>query len=104
MRNNRTAGHSFERWCKQWWSKLGFKCTTSRYSSREKDDQKVDLCGTEPFNVQCKYTQNINFHTLLETMPKDANYNIVFHKKKNKGVVVAMRLEDFEELLKGFLK
>lgn len=99
MRNNRTAGHTFERWCMNWWKRLGFSCTTSRYSSREMDDKKVDLCGIEPFNVQCKYVQNINLHTVLSEMPKDKNINLVFHKRKNKGVVVAMMIEDFEKFI-----
>lgn len=104
MKNNRTAGHTFERWCRKWWCGMGFPCTTSRYSSREKDDAKVDLCGTEPFNIQCKFTETINLHTLLASMPKDTNYNLVFHKRKNKGTVVAMKLEDFQEILEVYKK
>lgn len=101
MRNNRRAGHDFERWARNWFRSLGWlKTETSRYSSREKDDQKVDLCYTDPFNVQCKYTDAINFHTVLESMPKGNNLNIVLHKRKNQGVVVAMMIDDFEKLLK----
>ncbi len=101
MKNNRTAGHSYERAIRKWAIINGFpNCTTSRYSSKEKDDQKVDLCNTDPFNIQCKYTQTINFHTILQSMPKDNNYNLVFHKRKNQGTVVAMTLSDFEEILK----
>lgn len=105
MRNNRTAGHQFERDIVNRLKKLGFENTsTSRYTSREKDDAKVDICGTEPFNVQCKYTQAINIHQVLSEMPKDTNYNLVYHKRKNKGTIVAMKLEDWEEILSKLLK
>ncbi len=104
-RNNRKAGHTFEQWARLFFVRLGWeKCLTSRYASRMKDDQKVDLCFTDPFNVQLKYTQAINFHTELGKMPDGRNYNIVMHKRKNAGVVVAMSLEDFEDILKSALR
>lgn len=99
--NSRRAGHDYEREARLWWFDHGYReCTTSRYSSREKDDQKVDLCHTEPFNVQCKRTaQAPNMHKLLKEMPKDSNYNVVFHKRPNQGTTVTMSLTDFGELL-----
>lgn len=100
MKNNRTAGHTFERYIRQWFIRMGWKdCQTSRYASREMDDKCVDLVNTEPFYAQMKYTQSINIHTELDKMPKDHHINIVFHKRKNKGVVVAMSLEDFGEIV-----
>lgn len=105
MRNNRTAGHDFERTIRQWFIKLGWeRAQTSRYASREKDDQCVDLCYVDPFNVQCKYTQAINYHAELAKMPKDNNYNVVFHKRKNQGVIVAMTMEDFEDIIQGTVR
>jgi len=99
-KRNRTAGHNFERECVKKFTELGFEnVRTSRYASREKDDQKVDLVGTEPLNIQCKYTERINYHEELKSMPEDTNHNIVIHKRKNKGTVVAMLWEDFEELV-----
>jgi hypothetical protein len=32
-------------------------------------------------------------------MPKDQNYNLVFHKRNRQGTIVCMTLEDFEELI-----
>lgn len=99
-KTSRTKGHNYERTIMNLFKRLGWKdCATSRYASREIDDQKVDLVRTEPFNVQCKNTQTINFHTILSEMPKDSNYNVVFHKRTRKGTVVAMELDDFIEIL-----
>ena len=63
------------------------------------DDLKVDLVRTDPFYVQCKYTQAINMHKVLGEMPEGEQYNLVFHKRKNQGTVVAMSLKDFTKLL-----
>ena len=101
MRNNRAAGIRFEQEMSLWLRSVGFKsCETSRYASKKRDDEKVDFCDTEPFNFQAKYTQNINMHTELEKMPDDSNYNVVLHKRKRRGAVVCMTLEDFEEIIK----
>lgn len=101
MRNNRTAGHNFERDMRKWWRSLGWEeCETSRYANRKLDDEKVDLTDTDPFQVQCKYTQSINMHTVISEMPDNEKYNLVFHKRKNKGTVVAMSVKTFEELIK----
>lgn len=100
MKNNRTAGHAFERYIRKWFIRMGWKdCQTSRYASREMDDKCVDLVNTEPFYAQIKYTQTINIHTELDKMPKDHHINLVFHKRKNKGTIVAMKLEDFEGMI-----
>jgi hypothetical protein len=32
-------------------------------------------------------------------MPDEEKYNLVFHQRARKGIVVAMMLEDFEEIL-----
>lgn len=85
---NRTAGHNLEREVAKDFVQMGFQnCKTSRYASREKDDQKVDLCYTEPFNIQCKRTnQAPNFQELLSSMPQSNGYNIVIHRRpKRKG-------------------
>jgi len=100
MRNNRRAGHDFERRLRLWFRNLGWdRCETTRYASRELDDQCIDLKDTDPFQVQAKYTQQINIHRELSKMPKNEKMNLLFHKRKNKGIIVAMTIEDFEELL-----
>ena len=99
---NRTAGHSFERWVVMAFKLLGYpEACTTRYSSKQKDDAKVDIDNVDPFNVQCKFTATApNMHELLRSMPKDNNHNIVYHKRKNKGVTVTMMVEDWHEIIK----
>lgn len=98
---SRRKGHAYERQIAQEWRELEYKhCMTSRYASREKDDQCVDLVGTDPFNIQCKNWKSApNFHKELKKMPKDTNYNLIFHKRPRQGEIVAMSKEDFYELL-----
>lgn len=98
--NGRHKGHAFERALAQLFRDLGLKCTTSRYSSKELDDKKVDLCGL-PINVQAKAVEKLGcMHKILDTMPKDDKMNVVFHKKNRKGTIVAMTQDDFLSLLK----
>lgn len=90
---NRTAGHNLEREIAEEFRQLGFTdCTTSRYSSREMDDQSVDLCGTEPFYIQTKrYKSAPSYHSVLKSMPqKDGLYNVIIHRRPNQGDVAVM--------------
>jgi Holliday junction resolvase len=78
---------------------LGFECTTSRLSSRELDNLKVDIFGL-PFNVQAKAVEATKcLHTVLESMPDDEKMNFVFHKKNRRSPLVAMHEKDFMQLL-----
>jgi hypothetical protein len=99
--NARNKGNGYERSIAKWFRKKGFnKCITSRYGSKLKDDEKVDLLNTGVFSVQAKAKESgIYPHTELTLMPKDTNYNLLFHKRNRKGTVVSMTLEDFGELL-----
>jgi len=79
-------------------------CVTSRSESKSRDDEKVDLCNTDPFNVQCKAWERApSYHDVLSEMPEDGNINVIFHKRNRKGDVVVMRKEDFYKLAWGFL-
>lgn len=100
-RSARIKGHKFELDMVCWFKDLGWEeCVTSRSESKRLDDKGVDLCYTKPFNVQLKAVENMgSAHNVLAGMPKDSNYNLVFHKKNRKGVVVSMTLEDFKELI-----
>lgn len=101
-RNNRAAGHNFERSVRLWFRERGWeKCETTRYANRALDDAGVDLVGTEPFQLQCKFTQNKpKYEELLETMPKTGLMSIVAHKVINKGTYIIMDLETFDILIK----
>jgi len=98
---SRVKGHTFERDMAKIFREMGWeKCVTSRAESKAKDDQKIDLCFTDPFNVQCKAVENLgSIHKVLAEMPEDTNYNVVMHKRSRSGVIVAMTLEDFAEIV-----
>jgi hypothetical protein len=99
--NSRKKGHGYELQIRDWFRKLGWtKAVSSRSESKNKDDQGIDLCFTDPFNIQAKAVEKLgSIHDILAKMPQDQNYNVVFHKKNRKGTIVAMTIEDFEELL-----
>jgi hypothetical protein len=78
---------------------LGFDATTSRFSSREEDNKCVDLCGVDPFAVQCKSTATINCHTELEKIDGGSRYKVLVHKRKQRGCIVALPLDDFMEIV-----
>lgn len=92
-RNNRTAGHNFEREVTKEFRELGFHaCSTSRLESRSRDNAKVDLCNTDehlhgrlPYNVQCKtIVGNADYRNFLAEMPKGKEVNVVIHKSTKK--------------------
>ncbi len=103
--NGRTKGHSYERALVKLFKELGFSaCTTSRLSSKALDDAKVDLFGL-PINVQAKAVEKMGcLHSVLESMPKDDKVNVVFHKKNNKGSIVAMSDKDFLKIMKALIE
>lgn len=104
--SNRDKGHRFEREIAKKFRELGFNCTTSRYSSKEKDDAKIDLCGTEPFNVQLKAVERLgSYHKVLASLPQENGlYRLLMHKKSREGTIVAMELETFLELLQKMIE
>jgi hypothetical protein len=99
--NARKKGHGYELQIRDWFRELGWnKAVSSRSESKNKDDQGIDLCFTDPFSVQAKAVEKLgSLHDVLAKMPNDSNYNLVFHKKNRKGTIVAMTIEDFRELL-----
>ena len=103
--NGRTKGHSYERALVKIFKELGFStCTTSRLSSKALDDAKVDLFGL-PLNVQAKAVEKLGcLHSVLDSMPKDDKINVVFHKKNNKGSIVAMSEKDFLKILSTLIE
>jgi hypothetical protein len=100
--NSRAVGHTYERQLRLEFIQLGWdKCQTSRYASRETDDANVDFVGTPPFNIQAKrWTSAPSYHEVLKSMPEDYFYNVIIHKRPNKGEVVIMSKEDFYEIIK----
>jgi hypothetical protein len=97
----RQKGHTYELQIRDFFKDLGWdKAVSSRSESKNKDDQGIDLCFTDPFNVQCKAVENLgSIHKVLISMPNDQNYNLIFHKRNRQGTIVAMTLEDFKEII-----
>ena len=102
MKNGRNKGNSYERKLAKEFREMGFSdCKTSRYESKMLDDMKVDLTNTGFFNVQAKAVERLSptYHEIIKSMPKDSNYNVIFHKKNHKGEVVVMSKDDFYEIV-----
>lgn len=99
-KRNRRAGHSYERQIAQELKLLGWeKAATSRAESRSRDAEGVDLVNTDPMNIQCKYTKNLNYAQVLSDMPEDHNYNVIFHKKKRVGEYAILSKNDFLQIV-----
>ncbi len=100
--NARTKGHAYEREVVRCFKSLGFSnAVSSRSESKNRDDLKVDLCYTSPFNIQCKATETApNMHKLLDSMPQEGRLNVVYHKRNRQGSTVTMSQDDFEEMVK----
>ena len=96
-RNNRSAGHRFERLCVNWCKEHGFeKAVSSRMESRSRDNAKVDICYTEPFNIQCKsMASKLDYEVVLDEMPNEENnFNVIFHRKLKKANKTFKTVED----------
>ena len=104
--NSRAKGHSFERQIAKLFRDMGFPCTTSRLSSKERDDSGFDLCGTGMFNVQLKAVERLgSYHEILSSMKEEkGKHKIVIHKRNNKGSVVVMELGAAMELLEMMIQ
>ena len=98
--NARTKGHDFERKFAEYLRIYGYDCVTSRSQDRRLDNLGVDLVDNTKFYFQLKAVERLKpgYHDILKAMPKD-KIPVVVHKRNNKGTVIAMRLEDFSNLL-----
>jgi len=99
--NSKTKGSNYERKLAKEFRDFGFEdCKTSRFESKMLDDAGVDLTNTGIFNVQAKAVERLGaYHKILDSMPKDNNYNVIFHKRNRLGEVVVMTKEDFYDIL-----
>lgn len=104
--NARSVGHTYERQLRLEFRELGWKeCETSRYASKMTDDANVDFVNTDPFNIQAKRWKSApSYHEILKSMPNDGNFNVIFHKRPNKGEVVVMDKKTFYTLVKNLIK
>ena len=100
--NSRAVGHTHERQIRLELIVLGWdKCETTRFASHALDSQGVDFVNTPPFNFQAKRWKSApSYHEVLKSMPQDNNYNVIIHKRPNKGEVVVMDKQSFYEIIK----
>jgi hypothetical protein len=103
MINARTKGKRYEQQIANLWMSLfGGHVERTSYASKKLDDMGVDLTNTDPFLIQCKAVeQSINVHDILDRMPNSELWNVVLHKRNNRGTVVSLRLDDFLELVEA---
>lgn len=103
--SRRTKGHTYEREVAEKFRQAGYtECVTSRSESKRTDDAGIDLCYTDPWQVQCKNQERIapSPHQILATMPQNGKKNILFHKRNRKGTIVCMDEDTFWELVKAW--
>lgn len=102
MINSRKKGNNYEVKIMNEYKELGWiDCKTSRNESKTRDDLKVDLCKTDPFNIQCKNYWNFSMGQTIKTlkeMPDEENINIIHFKSTKvweRWEVVIMSKEDW---------
>lgn len=111
MRNNRTAGHRYERAVVNDLKDKGFDdVVTARSESRNMDNRGVDIFGDSlPVHIQCKTTnRRLKYEDFFQrdSLPKDKP-TVIYEKKTKKvgdrfytiGEFVIMKKEDFERLV-----
>lgn len=104
----RRDGHNYERKIRrEFVDDLRFvDCVTSRYESKATDDKKVDLCYTDPFNIQLKnWKRRPNYEEILGSMPDDWKINVIIHrinKRKGKQFAILYK-EDLYKIIKILL-
>lgn len=98
--NARAKGHTFERKFCEYLRIHGYEAVTSRSESRRLDDAGVDIVDNTKFYFQLKAVERMSksYHKILKNMPLE-KIPVVIHKKNNEGTIVAMKLEDFANLL-----
>jgi len=101
--NSKHKGNRFER---EWAKKLKPyfpDVLTSRYASREADDNGIDLVNTGDFKFQCKHIERQpNFRQVLNEIQGDG-IKIVAHKMNNKGTIICMGEKDFLTLMETYI-
>ena len=107
MINSKKKWNRYELDVRKKYIEVWFKdCQTSRYANRKRDDEKVDLVETWPFNVQCKSYKNLSVGQVIQVlkqMPKDGNINIVHTKITWKWACVILSEKDWMKIVKEII-
>jgi len=96
----RTKGKDFERQIVEFVRVYGYEAHRTSQQDKALDELGVDIMSNTPFHIQCKAVERLNMshHQILKDMPTD-KIPVVMHKRNNKGIIVAMKIEDFANLL-----
>jgi len=113
-RSNQLKGRLFESKVAKKLNKIGFNVTYSTRGSDE-DRAKIDIVNNAgsntifPYNIQCKtLAKHCDYTKLLEEMPKNAEVNVLIHRKTKKietgefikqGTYAIMKADDFYDLI-----
>lgn len=110
--NNRRRGIRWELVCIKAIKDLFPKAVSSRAESRERDAAKVDICFTEPFNIQCKLSNKlVHYEDIIASMPEEENINVIFNKLTRKsgnkflplGTYAILTMEDFIQMMESYV-
>ena len=101
MINSKDKGKRFERWCCKWWHQVtGREVQRTAAVAPQLDNAGIDLICTGLLVVQCKAVErSMDIHAVLDRMPLAAGVNVVLHKRKQRGTIVCMQLDDFAWIL-----
>lgn len=121
QRNNRTAGHTYERQLAAKLRRFFPNLVTSRSANRSRDAQGIDFVnkdeyvqGRLPLNIQAKNVVlgRLPYVQVLHKMPKEpGTINLIYHQATRRtggrfmpvGEFVFMSSEDFEHILSVYL-
>lgn len=108
---SRDKGMRFQRWLANRWKELDYfplaystGCGQARHN-RHSDVKVPDVANTDPLWIEAKHHEGISPWKALVQAERDCpegQLPVAIVKKNHKGVMVCMRLEDWEELLVGF--
>jgi hypothetical protein len=110
--NNRRRGIKWELACIHAIRHLFPEAVSSRAESRNRDAQKVDICYTGDFNIQCKLANRlIKYDQILAEMPEEGKINVIFNKFTRKsgnkflplGTYAMLTMDDFIKMMENYV-
>lgn len=102
-KSQRRKGHQFERDTANRYQEAGYSDARRRYEDRGREAEKqVDLMGTHPFAIQCKFWKKYPPINKIEDIEAEDDEIPVYHAKGNyKKPVVVLYEKDWLELVEA---
>jgi len=100
---SRTKGHSFERWCANFFKDhLGYKEAKRNLTETQTGGQGIDLVETGSFDVQCKrYKAYVPITKIFEVPKVVGRIALLITKGDKQEPMAVLRLTDLARLLNG---